>query len=97
SSRAESLGGSSFRFCGLFFPILGRCIRIERTEKSRRNAGYFINCFEEGLFICLRRLIETTDFSYKLERSRANLFVGDWRIEVEEGFKYSCTCSQYDV
>ena len=38
----------------------------------------------EGCLVCLRRLIETGDFSYELQRSGANFFGRNGRIEIEE-------------
>src|SRR6266851_6616812 len=85
-SSAESLCLTRFRFRGLFFPILRRCVRFERAEKTGRDAGYFIDCNQQRAFVCLRRFVKTADFSHELERSSSNLFGGDRRIEIEEGF-----------
>jgi hypothetical protein len=85
-SSAESLCGASFRFRSLFFPILRRGVRFERAEKTGRDAGYLIDCSQQGAFVCLRRFAKTADFSHELERSSPNLFGGDGRIEIEEGF-----------
>ena len=41
---AESLSGTNFRFCRLFLSILRRCVGFERTEKTRRDTGDFIDC-----------------------------------------------------
>ena len=79
----------AFCFRGLFFPILRRRIGLERTEKSSRDGGDFLNCDQERRFVCLRRLVKTADFSHELERSRVNLFVGDWWIKVKEWFDVS--------
>jgi hypothetical protein len=45
-----------------------------------------IDCRQERALVGLRRLIETADLSHKLKRSSSNLFLSDWRIEVEESF-----------
>src|SRR5216684_1082991 len=85
-SRPESLGGASFRLRGLFFPILGRCIRFERTKKARRDTGYVIDRRQKRDFVGLRRFVETGDLPHELQRRRANLFVSRRRIEVKKGF-----------
>src|SRR5208337_367745 len=85
-SSTESLGGAGFRLGGFFFPVLRRRVRVERLEKTSRDAGDFIDRGEERGFVRLRRLVETGDFSHELKRSRSHLFVGNGRIEVEEGF-----------
>jgi hypothetical protein len=66
-SSAESLGGASFCLCGFLFPIFWRRIRFERAEQIGRDTGYFIDCREEGALVCLRRSVETGDFSYELK------------------------------
>ena len=83
-SSAESLCGASLCFCGLFCSILRRCVRFERTEEAGRDAGYIIDCCQEGAFVCLRRFVKSTDFSRELERSSSNLFRSDGRNKVEE-------------
>src|SRR5258708_32111589 len=83
-SSPESAGRASFRLCCLFFPILRRRVGFERTEKATRDAGYFIDGSQKRGFVRLRRLVKPADFSYKLKRSCLNLFVGDWRIEIEK-------------
>jgi len=83
-SSPESLGGASFRLCCLFFPILRRRVGFERTEKTTRDAGYLIDGSQKRGFVRLRGLVKPADFSYKLKRSCLNLFVGDWRIEIEK-------------
>ena len=59
---------------------------FERTEKARRDVGYFIDSSQERRFICVRRFVKAADFSYELERSGLNLFGSDGRIEIEKGF-----------
>ena len=85
-SSAESFCSASLRLRGLFFPILRRGVGFERAEKTGRDAGYFIDCSQQCAFVCLRRFVKTADFSHELERSSSNLFGGDGRIEIEEGF-----------
>jgi len=41
---AESLSAAKFRFCRLFLSILRRCVGFERTEKTSRDTGDFIDC-----------------------------------------------------
>ncbi len=60
-------------------------LKFQRAEQTSRDLGYFIHCRQERSFVCLRRFVETGDFSYELERSSSNLFGGDWRFEVEKG------------
>src|ERR1700724_2738050 len=83
-SSPESLGGASFRLCCLFFPILRRRVGFERTEKTTRDAGYLIDGSQKRGLVRLRWLVKPADFSHELKRSRSNLFVGDWRIEIEK-------------
>ena len=33
----------------------------------------------------MRRFVKAGDFSHELKRSGSNLFVRDWRVEVEKG------------
>jgi hypothetical protein len=86
NSSAESLGGASSGFGGFFLTILGRCTGFEGTEQAIRDAGYFLDGSQKYVFVGLRRFVEAGDFSHELQRSGANLFLGDWRIEVEQGF-----------
>jgi hypothetical protein len=83
---SESLGGASFRLSSFFFPILRRCGGLERSKKTIRDAGNFFDGAEKEIFIGLGRFVEAADLSHELQRSGANLIVGDRRIEVEEGF-----------
>jgi hypothetical protein len=85
-SSAESLCGASLRFRGFFFPILRQCVGFERSEKTGRHAGYFIDCSQPRALVCLRWFVKTADFPHELERSSSNLFGGDGRIEIEKGF-----------
>src|ERR1700686_4901478 len=85
----ESLGDASFRLCCLFFPILGWRVGFERAEKTTRDAGYLIDGSQKRGFVRLRRLVKPADLSHKLKRSRSNLFVGDWRIEIEKNLDIS--------
>ncbi len=85
-SGTESLCGASFRFGGLFFSSLRRCVGFERTEQTSRDTGDFIDCSQERSFVCFGRFVKAADFSYELERSSPNLLGSDGRIEVEKGF-----------
>jgi len=85
-SNAESLRRACFRFCGFFLSIPRRGGGFERTEKSSRNPGHFIDGCKERGFVCLRRFVETADFSHELERRRSNLFGRDRRLKVEKSF-----------
>src|ERR1022692_457320 len=84
-SGTESLGGTSSRLRSFFFPILWRCVGFERMEKASRHSGDFIDRRQERGFVGLRRLVETADLSYELQRRGSNLLGIDRRIEVEEG------------
>jgi hypothetical protein len=86
ASSTESFCASSLRFGGLFFAIPRRSIRFERTKKTSRDPGYFIDCGQERAFVGLRRFVEAADFSHELKRSGTNLFACDWRIEIEKDF-----------
>src|SRR5258708_24852341 len=66
-SSAESFRRASLGFCRLFFSILWRRIGFERTEKTSRNPGYFIDRSQEQAFVCLRRPVEAADFSHELQ------------------------------
>jgi hypothetical protein len=88
-SDSESFSGAGSGFLGFFLSILGGCRSFERREKPGRNAGDFIDCREEDVFVRFRGLIETADFSHELERGCTNLFVGDGRIEVEQSLDIS--------
>jgi hypothetical protein len=85
-SGAESFRRANFGSGGFFFAILRRRIRFERTKKSGRRAGYFVNGGHERPFVRLRRFVEAADFSNELKRGGVNLIVSDGRIEIEKGF-----------
>jgi hypothetical protein len=80
------MDGAYFRFFRLLYSILWGRIGFERTKKTSRDRGDFIDCRQEGGFVCLRRFIETADFSHELEGSSSNLFGIDRGIEVKQGF-----------
>jgi hypothetical protein len=40
----------------------------------------------------LGRFVKTGDFPYELQRSGADFFVSDWRIEIEERSDVSAHC-----
>ena len=69
-SCTESVCGTSFRSCGLFFSIFRRCVRFERTQKTSRDAGYFIDCSQERALVRLRRL-QRVRLLFALERASA--------------------------
>ena len=81
---SESRGSSSLCFCRLGCSILGRRAGLERMEKTGRDSGYFIHRRQEGRFVYLRRLLDSTDFSHELERRCPNLFRGNGWLEVEK-------------
>src|SRR5208283_4988657 len=85
-SSAKSLRRPSFRLRGLFFPILRQRGGFERTQKTGRDLGYFIDGSQKRAFVGLRGFVKTTDLPHELERSSSNLCVSYWRIEIEEGF-----------
>src|SRR5690348_7609990 len=85
----KSLSSGGFRRGGLFFAVLRRRRGFERTKKAGRDASHFVDGRQKGGLIRLRRLGETADLPYKLQRSRPNLVVSDRRIEVEKGFDVS--------
>ena len=55
-------------------------------QKPGRNLGDLIHRLEEGALVCFRRLAESADLSYELERSSSNLFGSDGGREVKERF-----------
>ncbi len=84
--RTESFRGPSFRFCSLFCSILRRCVGFQRTQKSGRDTGYFIDCCQKRLLVRLRRFVEAADLPDELERSSSDLLISDRWIEVEQSF-----------
>jgi hypothetical protein len=74
--NARRMDGAYFRFFRLLYSILWGRIGFERTKKTSRDRGDFIDCRQEGGFVCLRRFIETADFSHGIDRG----------IEVKQGF-----------
>ena len=82
--RDESPDGSGLCFRRLFFSILRRGIGVEGMQKTRRDAGYFIDSSQKRGFVSLGRFVKTCDFSHELERGGSNLFIGHGRIEIEE-------------
>jgi hypothetical protein len=56
------------------------------VKKPGRNLGDLIRRREKGALVCLRRLAESADLSYELERSSSNLFGGNGGREVKERF-----------
>ena len=58
-------------------------------QEAPRDPGYFLDRVKKRGFIRLGRLVETGDFPYELQRSSADFFVSDWRIEIEERFYIS--------
>jgi hypothetical protein len=89
NSRSESLGSSSLCFCRLYRSVPWRRAGFERVEKTSRDGCYFIHGSQEASFVCLRRLVDSTDFSDELERRCPNLFRGNGRLEVEKSLDVS--------
>jgi hypothetical protein len=83
-SRAESCSGASLCFGRLFVSTLRACICLERTEKTRRNAGDIFDCSQEQSFVRLRRFVKPAYFPNVLQRSSSNFVGSYWRIEVKE-------------
>jgi hypothetical protein len=89
NSGTESFGSARFGLRRFFFAILGRSGGFERTEKTGRDAGYFIHCGLERGLIRLRWFGESTDFSHELQRGSLNFLGSNRGIEVEERFDIS--------
>jgi len=64
---SEPRSGAGFCLRGLFFPILRRCMRFKRTEKTGRHSCDLIDCSAERAFVCLRWFVESSDLSHELE------------------------------
>jgi len=79
------------RICsrGLLLAVPRRCGGFERVEEASRNRGDLVDGGRERGFVSLRWLVEATDFSHELQRSRPNLLVCHRRFEVEEGLDIS--------
>jgi hypothetical protein len=88
-SSTESFLSASLRFRGLFFAIPRRRIRFERPKQTSRDRRYLIDSRHERGFVRLRRFVEAADFSDELERSGANLFLSNRRLEIEKYFYVS--------
>src|SRR3954465_14554552 len=58
-------------------------------EKAPGCAGDFLDCRLERDFVCLRRLVESADFSHELQGRSANLVIGNRWVEVEKDFDIS--------
>lgn len=86
---AESLRGASFGFRRLFFAILRRRDGFERTKQPSGDAGDFIHCVLEQLFVGLGWFVKSADLPDELERSGANFFIRHGWIEVKEGLDIS--------
>jgi hypothetical protein len=83
ASGLKSPGRAGFRFGGFLLAILRRTRSFKSGEKARRDAGDFVHGSLEGGFVGPRRLVKSADLPHKLERSGADLLVGDGWIEVE--------------
>jgi hypothetical protein len=83
-SRAESFRGPSLCFCCFSVSVLRRRMRLERTEKARRDACDIIHCSQEQSFVRLRRFVKAAYFSDELKRSSSNFLGSYWRLEVKE-------------
>jgi hypothetical protein len=86
---SESFCGPSFRFCGFFFSIPRRRIRLQRTEKPARYFRDFIHGTLKRSFVCLRRFAEPADLPHELKRSIPNLLFSNGRIEIEKNLDVS--------
>lgn len=67
-----------------FFAVPSRRGGLERLEQTLRAGGNFINCEIERGFVRTRRLIESGDLSYELERRVPNFIGRNGRIEIEK-------------
>jgi hypothetical protein len=85
-SNAESFRGPRFRFGSFFFAVPRGSMSLKRTEKARRDVGYFVDSSQERRLIRVRRFVKSADLPHKLKRSGLNLFGSDGRIEIEKGF-----------
>jgi hypothetical protein len=94
---SESLSRASLGFGRLLFPILRRRRRFERTKESRRSVRDLGYCGLESVFVRLRRLRESADLPYELQRCCPNFFVRHRRIEIEQGFYISAHKSPHVV
>ena len=68
------------------FAVARRRVRHERIEELTGDSGNFVDCIVESSFVGLRRFVEATQLSHKLDCGRANLFVSGWWFEVVQGF-----------
>jgi hypothetical protein len=84
-SAPISAGGARFGFDSLFVTVSGRRLAFEGTQKPGRDAGNLIDRTPERIFVGLRWLMKAADLPYELERGGSNFFLGDGRIEIEEG------------
>lgn len=80
----EPLCGARLGFGGFLFTIFGRGAGLERAEEAVGGIGDFVNGGIERCLIRLRGLIEPADLPDKLQRSRANFFLCDRRIEIKQ-------------
>jgi hypothetical protein len=80
----EALGSAGLGFGCFLLAIPGRRTGSERAQEAVRDSGNFVDGRLEGLFVRLGWFVETCDFPHELERSGANLVIGDWRLEIEE-------------
>ncbi len=69
---AKPLRTESFQPCGLFVTVPGGSIRLKRVQKIGRNAGDGLDRRQERFFVCLGRLVETTDLSNELKGRSLN-------------------------
>jgi hypothetical protein len=86
---AEALCGAGFRFCGFFVAVLWWRGGLERTHQPHRCRGDIVDGGEERFFVCFGWFVESGDLSHELQRRRANLVIGNRRIEVEQSFDIS--------
>jgi hypothetical protein len=83
-SATESASRASPCFDGFSLAVPWRSGRFQRVYKDSRDVGDLADRRVERSLVGLRWSVQPTDLSHELQRSRANLFFGGWRIEVEE-------------
>src|ERR1700676_1445034 len=89
NSDAESFSRARPGLRGLFFSILRRSVRFQRTEQSSRCSCYFVNGSRERRLVGLRRFIKAGDLSHELQRRSSNLVLINGRIEIEKSLNIS--------
>src|SRR5947207_15530866 len=85
----KALRRSRAGFACLDFSIARRSVRNQRVEQLVRGLRDLLYCTIENRLVRLRGLRKTTEFAHKLQRRRANLFVGRRWFEVMKCFDIS--------